>query len=141
MSMIQFKMRQIKVEQFAILSDIPLEKLKEMNLDTKMTVATADDIHSVSIDIRFVFRKDDMQIIILEVRSIFEVSENSWQELKINGQIKLPEDFLGHMALHTVGTARGILFCKTEGTPYASMILPQINVVELIQSGAKKVLN
>lgn len=46
MSMIQFKMRQIKVEQFAILSDIPLEKLKEMNLDTKMTVATADDIHS-----------------------------------------------------------------------------------------------
>ena len=141
MSMIQFKMRQIKVEQFAILSDIPLEKLKEMNLDTKMTVATADDIHSVSIDIRFVFRKDDMQIIILEVRCIFEVSENSWQELKINGQIKLPEDFLGHMALHTVGTALGILFCKTEGTPYASMILPQINVVELIQSGAKKVLN
>ena len=141
MSMIQFKMRQIKVEQFAILSDIPLEKLKEMNLDTKMTVATADDIHSVSIDIRFVFRKEDMQIIILEVRCIFEVSENSWQELKINGQIELPEDFLGHMALHTVGTARGILFCKTESTPYASMILPPFNVVELIQSGAKKVLN
>ena len=32
MSMIQFKMRQIKVEQFAILSDIPLEKLNSLEL-------------------------------------------------------------------------------------------------------------
>jgi hypothetical protein len=34
--------------------------------------------------------------------------------------------------MHTVGTIRGILHCKTEGTPFNALILPPINVSEMV---------
>lgn len=131
--MIQFRMRQIKVEQFAILSDIQIENIDKLSLDTAMSVSIASEIHSISVSVRFVFKEKNIQFMILEVRCIFEVSDRSWEDLNKTGSLELPDDFLGHMAMHTVGTARGILFCKTEGTKYSSIILPPLNVMELIK--------
>lgn len=136
MSMIQFRMKQIKVEQFAILAYIPLDNMEEMGLDTTMSVSRGTDIHTISVAIHFSFRYKDTQFMIIEVKCIFEIAEHSWNELNLNQteQTELPDDFLGHLALHTVGTARGILFCKTEGTKYASIIIPPINVLEMIKN-------
>ncbi len=136
--MIQFRMRQIKVEQFAILSDIQVENVNKLSLDTELAVSIVPEIHSISMSIRFAFKEKDNLFMVLEVRCIFEVSDESWEELNKSGSLELPDDFLGHMAMHTVGTARGILFCKTEGTKYASIILPPLNVLELIKHKGQK---
>ena len=138
MSEILFKMTKIKVEQFAILTDIDYENHKNISLKTIMNVSFASEIHSISVDIRFVFHCDDVQIIVLEVRCNFEVDEEGWKKFNANGEFDIPDDFLGHLALHTVGTARGILFCKTEGTKYASLILPPINVMHLLKNKPKQ---
>ena len=39
-----------------------------------------------------------------------------------------------HLIVLTIGTVRGILHAKTEGTKYNSYILPTINVAELIKT-------
>ena len=50
------------------------------------------------------------------------------------GKIIVPEMFLEHIAAVTTGTSRGILFAKTEKTPFNNFILPPLNVKELVQS-------
>jgi len=35
--------------------------------------------------------------------------------------------------MHTVGTARGVLHSKTESTPFNGLIIPPINVEQIIQ--------
>ncbi len=44
----------------------------------------------------------------------------------------MPKNFAQHIGVITVGTARGILHTKTEGTILNSLIIPSINVLELV---------
>jgi len=55
----------------------------------------------------------------------------------INTELKsiiLPVSLITHMAVLTVGTARGILHSKTENTKFNKYLLPTINVTESLKS-------
>ena len=45
----------------------------------------------------------------------------------------IPVDFLRYMGTIVVGTARGVLHTKTEGTVLNAYVLPPINVMELVK--------
>jgi hypothetical protein len=68
----------------------------------------------------------------------FLIEENSFNLLKDTQkkQVKIPKDFLTHLAILSVGTARGVLFSKTEGTIFSTFILPTINLQEMINEDA-----
>jgi hypothetical protein len=44
----------------------------------------------------------------------------------------LPKNFAQHISVITVGTARGVLHAKTEGDILNALILPSINVLDLV---------
>ncbi len=44
--------------------------------------------------------------------------------------------FLAHLAMITTGTARGVLFAKTEATQFSKFIIPTLNVAEMIKEDA-----
>lgn len=48
-----------------------------------------------------------------------------------------PRDLVTHLAVLTVGTARGILHCKTENTNYNKFILPPIDLTKIIKEDLK----
>ncbi len=48
----------------------------------------------------------------------------------------VPKGLLCHLAMLTVGTSRGILHAKTEGTCFNKYVLPTINVTEIIKEDA-----
>lgn len=50
--------------------------------------------------------------------------------------LTVPKGFLCHLAMLTVGTSRGILHAKTEGTCFNKYVLPVINVTEIIKGDA-----
>jgi hypothetical protein len=50
--------------------------------------------------------------------------------------IILPKGFVRHLAVLTVGTVRGILHTKTEGTDSNKFVLPTINVADMISDDA-----
>lgn len=63
----------------------------------------------------------------------FKISEDDWAEMaREDGRTTLPKGFLCHIAMHTVGTVRGILHVKTENTPFNRYILPVIDVEQTI---------
>ncbi len=72
----------------------------------------------------------------IQVNCNFEISQESFNSLIVNDNIIVPNKFIAHMAMITVGTSRGILHSKTEGTIFNKYILPTINVSQMLPEDA-----
>lgn len=134
---IDFSLLGIKTEQFA---------LEEENYSSKGKTA-------LSTALQFKFEPSDMQIgvfstfkflqskkifIKIEVSCHFKVEDKSWNTFiqLDDSKLVIPKDFLAHLAMITVGTTRGVLFSKTEGTIFSKHIIPTIDVINKIDEDA-----
>ena len=125
MANIAFNMSQIKIEQFAILID---EISDDLGINVNFGVQISDDYKSVRMLTQIRYTQGETIHLILDLACIFSIAEESIKELINNQRIVLPRGFLVHMAIHSIGTARGVLHCKTEGKKMNLLVLPPINV-------------
>lgn len=137
--MVKFRMTGVTIDQFAILAD-EYEKVKEWQVDVDLTSSFSLDPLEAAIKMKFLFRHQDTKMLMLELTCRFKI--DGAEEFKVkDGKMIVPSGFVAHLAMHTVGTARGILVCKTEGTPYSQYILPPINVADMITSDIRIALD
>lgn len=129
--MIGFNMQQIKVDQFAILTD-SIDK-KDLGMQADASVAVDAEHRMVRLQMKFGYYVEEQLVLTFALSCFFAVDVDSWEMLKKDNKIILSHGFLAHLAMHTVGTARGILFCKTEGTPFQQIILPPLNVEKMFE--------
>jgi len=124
--MTQFRMEQIKVEQFAILEDkIPQN---EIGFAAELTHGVSKEDNVIAIRLKVSFSANEKLLLVCVVACMFKIEPASWKEWVTDNKVIIPRGFLAHLAMHTFGTTRGILFMKTEGTPYQQLILPPTNV-------------
>lgn len=128
--MVKFRMTGVTINQFAILAD-EYKRYKEWQADVDLVTSYAVETSEIAIRMKFLFRHLDSKILVLEITCRFKIDGTDKFEVK-DGHIIIPANFVAHLAMHTVGTARGVLVCKTEGTPYSQYILPPINVSSMI---------
>lgn len=130
MKQLNFLMRQIKVNQFAILvNDAPIGEIPvEFGIQFKTDIVGK----WIAVAFKTQYLNGTTPLLILEVQCDFQVKPEDWDSLVSDGKLVFPVDFLRHIALHTVGSARGILFCKTEGSPFSRFILPPVNLENMI---------
>ena len=130
--MIKFRMFGIHIDQFAILSkSAPLEDLG-LGVNINYKYANKGRIISCSTEFNFLNSAQE-KIMILAITCEFEIEENDYKNIHKNEKTIIPKELLEYFAVHTIGTARGILFCKTESTPYNNIIIPPLNVSEMIK--------
>lgn len=129
--MIQFRMQQIKVDQFALLA----EKMPESHLKLETNIGLSADKakRTLCVKLKNNLLSEENLILTLAISCFFEFSKDSWESMRQNEKYVITKSTISHLAMHTFGTARGILFSKTEGTPFCSFILPPTNVEEMIQ--------
>lgn len=126
-------MSKISIEQFAILADSAPTETSRVKLETQVEFKIAEDNRLVAAIIQFIFMNGLSPFMKLDVSCSFSIKPEDWEKMtQQDGRIILPKGFLCHMAMHTVGTARGILHCKTESTPFNSYIIPPINIEQII---------
>ncbi len=127
--MIQFRMTRIQVNQFAILSDT-LDGSNNIDIECAMGFRASN--LSIAVSAKFTFSAD-VTLMLIDVTCVFDIDGVSWDSMVQNdGKLLIPKGFLAHLAMHTVGTMRGVLHCKTEGTPFNVLILPPLNVSDMI---------
>lgn len=128
--MVRFRMSRISVEQFAILvKDAPQA---EVVVDSDVSFGVIPNNQLVAVKFNITFTHEDKTLLVMEVHCYFNVSPDDWKGFEKENKVIIPKDLLAHFAMHTVGTARGVLFCKTEGTLYNQFIIPPMNVVDKI---------
>ena len=132
---LEFKIINIKTEQFALFEENHLDK-GEINLDTNLSYGLNATERNFIVSIKFTFGMKKKPFMTIQVNCNFEISQESFNSLIIDDNIIVPNKFIAHMAMITVGTSRGILHSKTEGTIFNKYILPTINVSQMLPEDA-----
>lgn len=131
MNMIRFKMFRISTGQFAILS--PEAPQGEVEISTSMELKHANDGSAVMVHATFTFSEKEKQVMLLETTCEFSIHPEDLQKLTKDGKVVIPKGTIDYFIAQTVGTARGILHCKTEGTPFNGIIIPPMNVTGMFK--------
>lgn len=132
---IEFNIKGIKTEQFALFEENHLDKGK-INLETSLSYGLNTDERDFIVSIKFTFEMKKKPFITIQVNCNFEIELKSFNDLIVDDKIIVPNWFIAHMAMITVGTSRGILHSKTEGTIFNKYILPTLNVAQMIPEDA-----
>jgi hypothetical protein len=131
---IGFSLKKVATEQFAIIEDGFDEKGK-VRLNTSMRFAADEKAKFIAVFTSFIFDSNNKPFLLIEASCHFSIEDVAWIEMfnsEINS-LSVPKGFLCHLAMLTVGTTRGILHAKTEGTCFNKYVIPTINVTEIIK--------
>lgn len=88
----------------------------------------------VSVFFNTKFESNNMPFIVLEISCEFKIDLASIQELinESKTSVQLPIGFAKHIAMLTIGTARGILHEKLAQTDFNQFVLPSVNLNDLV---------
>lgn len=125
-------MIKISVPQFAIIADrVPNT---DLNLSTEIKFEYSDEAMIVACTVTFSFNAEGVNILLkLACRCDFMIHPEDWNAFKREGDMNIPTELLEYLAMQTIGTSRGVLYCKTEGTDFNSLMIPPLNVREIMK--------
>jgi len=134
---VSFKLEAIKTEQFAIFENDYSPK-KESVLSTELQFKLDQAHKRIGVFIGLEFLQGKKVFLKAQISCHFKISDESWAHFVHldTSKIIVPKDFLAHIAMITTGTSRGVLFAKTESTPFSKFIVPTLNVAEMIPEDA-----
>lgn len=127
-----FALKGIKTEQFAIFEENYSPK-KETSLGTELQFKLDQNNKQIAVFLGFEFLQGKKVFLKIQVSCHFKIEESSWNSLIQENKLIMPKGFLAHLAMITTGTSRGVLFAKTEATPFSTFIVPTLNVAEMIK--------
>lgn len=131
---IGFALRGIKTEQFAVLEENYTFK-KTVNLSTNLQFKLDIENKYIGVFLTFQFEQEKKTFLKIEISCHFQIKSDNWEDwLQENGlKLIVSKGFLSHLVMITTGTARGVLFAKTEATTFSKFIIPTLNVTEMIR--------
>jgi hypothetical protein len=128
---IPFRISQIKTQQFAMFPDFWVNGEK-VTVVSEFSFSVNKQLSSVRCVSKYDYTQNEKLLLTTEIACFFDVSEEGSKEMAEQG--KLTVDFLRYLATIATGTARGIIHTKTEGTVLNSVVLPPVNLVEVIKA-------
>lgn len=134
---IGFSLLKISTEQFAIIEDAHDEK-GNLVVGTSLRYGTDENNKIIAVFSLFSFESNKKPFLIIEASCQFKITDEAWSNMLVQDSniLKVPQGFLSHLAVLTIGTTRGILHAKTEGTCFNKYVLPTINVTDIIKEDA-----
>jgi hypothetical protein len=130
---VEFSIARVTTEQFAIIEK-SFADTEAINLNTNLRFALDRNQRIVAVFALFKFEQKGIPFLLVEVSCQFLIVPESWTNfIKDDITTIIPKGFMTHLGMITVGTARGVLHTKTEGTRFNDFVLPTINVVDMIK--------
>lgn len=128
---IGFIIHKIETKQFAILSEEVDES--ELTITSGIGFGIDEDNRIIRAMFKYEFNSKDKVILILEVYVDFQIEKKCFgKQIKIKDSLVIPKDFAAHLAMIAVGTARGVLHEKTNGTKLNEFLMPPIDLTASI---------
>jgi len=129
---IGFNLVAIKTEQFAVFeAHFSEKKMLELSTNFQFRIDTEDK--RIGVFASFQFESGKNTFIKLVVSCHFSIEKSAWDSFNVDNKITVPVGFARHLSMLTVGTARGILHCKTESTSFNDFLLPTIDVTAIVK--------
>lgn len=135
---IGFQLAGVQTHQFAIVEP-DFNTTTPLDVEYGFEIRKDNDQKIIAILFQTRFKYQEKNIIVLECSCHFKIMDDSWNRFKEpdSNALTVPKGFLTHLAIITVGTARGILHTKTEGTNFNGYMLPTLNVSDIFPDAVK----
>lgn len=128
---IPYCISRIETIQFALFPD-NFQNGQEVSVNTNCGYIVRSDIQQVRNVINVNYMQDDKFLMIAELACYYDIAPEGVEAIRAEG--KIPVDFLRYMGSISVGTIRGLIHAKTEGTVLSPVVLPPVNLEEAIQN-------
>jgi hypothetical protein len=133
---IGFALNRITTEQFAVFENV-FDEREEININAEVRFGADYESKVIAAFALFKFEQNQSVFLLIEASCHFNIDDNAWKSFSdAEHKLKVDKGFLSHLAMFTVGTARGILHSRTEGTRFNEYCLPTINLSEMITNDA-----
>ncbi|HEY5557902.1 hypothetical protein [Acetobacterium sp.] len=133
---IRFSLAKISTDQFAIISN-SFKIGDVVNLKTGLQFGADKENKIISVKASFQFEQQAIPFLIIEASCFFKIEPTDWNTFVVEGEIVVPKEIITHFTVLTVGTVRGILHAKTEGTNFNGFLIPTVNVTKLVTSDVR----
>ena len=132
----KFKLVNILTNQFALIEEHFSEDVSTVQLSLNHKFGIDIEKRNIALKNQIRFLSDNQIFIIVEITCTFNISEESWVELRIEekSDIVIPSGFATHLLVLTVGSARGVLHAKTENTKFNKYFLPTLDLSKSIEN-------
>lgn len=130
---VPFRLFSVNTEEFATFQEV--EQIEDkIDLKTGLSYAIDDEGHAVKCIVRLQYESSDKIFILLQVSCEFEIEPKAWSNWKKKKEaiFAIPKEFAKHLAVITIGTARGVFHSKTENTIFNKYLIPTINVANFV---------
>lgn len=130
---LRFQLLRIETKQFALIEE-SYEQGGTIEMSLGFNYGIVKEKRTILMLTDVQFESNKKTFIKLEAGLHFELELIGWEKLlQDNGVVVVPKGFMHHMAMLSLGTARGILHAKTEGSPFNKYLIPSVNVTEFIK--------
>lgn len=129
-----FGLLKIVTEQFAIIESAYSEsETIQMGIGIDYGIDVEHKV--IACSFRFELMIKNSPFLLIHVRCDFRVNDDAWADFSCEEKqsICFPKGFASHLAVLTVGTARGVLHAKTENTRFNEFFLPTININDFVK--------
>jgi hypothetical protein len=131
---VPFFLKTIQTLQFAMFEEYFDTNLPvELNTQAQFNVNPQNQIVGTSVG--FTFEHPQKPFLTIKMSCQFKVKADAWDALldPTKSNIVLPKHFLQQLVTLTIGTTRGALFAKTEGTLLNRFMIPTLDVTIFVQ--------
>lgn len=129
-----YKFITIRTKQFAFFESEWDPKNDELGVNRSFSFGIEPETGIFSILLAITYIQEDKPILKIETEAIFQLNNASLDSFinKERNTFTMPVAAVRSFTSMLYGATRGILVCKLEGTPLASVILPPIDIKETI---------
>lgn len=127
---IPYTIGQIKTPQFAIFPDKYVNG-EQTAIKVSVSFGVPKDLQQIKCSLEIQFMQGEALLLTTVIECFFRISPEGIENVRKAGKIE--KEFLRYMGTIAVGTARGVIAAKTENTVLNNLVLPPINLVEIIK--------
>ena len=131
----QYKYRKINLEQFAVLTDGPIEADTETNIRTDIEFAYERENRLLTSKMTLTADNNSQTLMKAVMSSFFEIAPESINEITDeNGKLFFDPISLVQFASLNYGSLRGALYVKMADTPLKDLVIPPVYFHKIITS-------
>lgn len=128
---IPYRIERIETVQFAAFPESNVVG-QDIAVNTTVGFSIKSDLSNIRNTLKINYVQGEKLLLIVEINCYFAIDKEGVEAIKKKGNV--PVDFLRYMGTISVGIARGVIHVKTEGTTLNAVVLPPINLVEMIKT-------
>jgi hypothetical protein len=128
---IPYKISHIETVQFALFPDNFVNG-QQVLVNTNCDYNVRSNLSQVRNIISVNYIQNEKLLMVVQLACYYDIAPEGVKAIKDEG--KIPVDFLRYMGSISVGTIRGVIHAKTEGTVLNPVVMPPVNLEEMIKN-------